>query len=383
MLLKTTSRSDRRPDTVNVDRLNKLMDRDGLAAVVVRAGHNITYLSGVAFHGTLSRHLDLAGSQRGVVVIWPRNGQPTFVIETTAAGAAEAETWIPNLQIFNGYEESLFDGVAIAIKDLGLGSAKIGFDKNFVGAGFWEVLTRELPKAKLVDATRMLDETRWIKTSAEVAQFRKGASLLDSAYAEVFPTIRAGEKETEVHGRIVGACLSRGAEFTHGIFNSHRNPVIYRGESEFVLQRGDIIRTDYLAYLKGYPGHQSRNAVIGAPSAEQQSDYQKYYDIYQSAAQRLTSGVTAGEIYDLVVQKFAQIGWEYTAGLVGHSVGPWWHQQEPILCRGSQVPLEPGMVVAWEPYLAHWHCQDLYLITDKSPELLSGDFDTSRMFVIE
>jgi Xaa-Pro aminopeptidase len=381
MWLKTI-RTDRRSDTVNVDRLNKLMDRDGLAAVVVRGGHNVTYLSGVSFHGTLARHLDLAGSQRGVVVIWPRHGQPTFVIETTAAGAAEAETWISDLRIFNGYEESLFDGVAAALKELDLDSAKIGFDKNFVGAGFWETLVKELPRASLVDSTHLLDETRWIKTPAEVSHFRKGASLLDAAFAEVFPTIRAGEKETEVHGRLVGACLSRGAEFTHGIFNSHRNPVIYRGESDFVLQQGDIIRTDYLAYLKGYPGHQSRNAVIGTPSAEQSSDYQKYYGIYRSAAERLTAAVTAGEIYDLVVQKFAQIGWRYTAGLVGHSVGPWWHQQEPIFCKGSRVRLEPGMVIAWEPYLAHWHCQDLYLITNRSPELLSADFDTSKMFVI-
>ena len=37
--------------------------------------------------------------------------------------------------------------------------------------------------------------------------------------------------------------------------------------------RGDIVRTDYLAYVKGYPGHQSRNAVIGKPSAQQASDY--------------------------------------------------------------------------------------------------------------
>src|SRR6185437_6958376 len=106
-----TIKSSRRPETVNVERLNKLMDRDGLAAVVVRGGHNVTYLSGVSFHGTLSRHLDLGGSQRGVVVIWPRHGQPAFVIETTAAGAAEAETWIPDFRIFNGYEESLFDCV--------------------------------------------------------------------------------------------------------------------------------------------------------------------------------------------------------------------------------------------------------------------------------
>ena len=68
---------------------------------------------------------------------------------------------------------------------------------------------------------------------------------------------------------------------------------------------------------------------------------------------------------------------------MGHSVGPWWHQQEPIFCRGGRVPLEPGMVVALEPYLDHWHCQDLFLITEHRPELLSPDFDTHRMFVIE
>jgi Xaa-Pro aminopeptidase len=243
-------------------------------------------------------------------------------------------------------------------------------------------MRRSLPNMKMVDSTTLLDEVRWIKTDAEVEYFRKGASLLDSAFSEVFPSIQAGERETEVHGRIIGACLSHGAEFAHGIFNSHRNPIIYRGESAFVLNRGDIIRTDYLAYLKGYPGHQSRNAVLGPPSEKQASDYNKYHEIYQRSTERLVPGVTAGELYEFVVQQFSRIGWDYTAGLVGHSVGPWWHQQDPIICRSSNVPLQPGMVVAWEPYLAHWHCQDLYLITDGPPKLLSPDFDTEEMFVV-
>jgi hypothetical protein len=41
------------------------------------------------------------------------------------------------------------------------------------------------------------------------------------------------------------------------------------------------------------------------------------------------------------------------------------------------------MVVALEPYLAHWHCQDLFLITDDKPELLSPAFETREMLVIE
>jgi Xaa-Pro aminopeptidase len=373
----------RTPNTVNLARLNQALDREGLGAIVVRGGHNATYLSGVAFHGTLARHMDLAGSQRGVVVIWPRNSRPVFVVEVTAAGAAERETWIEQLRVFNGYQESLFDCVSAALKDLGLSMESVGFDKNFVGAGFWEAMSYNLPNMRMVDCTALMDEVRWIKTDSEIECFRNGARLLDAAFAEVFPTVTPGERETEVHGRIVGACLSRGAEFAHGILNSHRNPVIYCGESDFVFNAQDIVRTDYLAYLKGYPGHQSRNAVLGRPSEQQASDYSRYYEIYRSTAQLLVPGRTAGEVYETVVQRFSRIGWDYTAGLAGHSVGPWWHQQDPIICRGSKVPLQEGMVIAWEPYLAHWHCQDLYLITDNTPELLSPDFDTSTMFVID
>lgn len=372
-----------RPIIANVERLNRLMDAAGLTAVVVRGGQNVTYLSGVSFHGTLSRHLDLAASRRGVVVIWPRQAPPVFVLEVTAAGAAARDSWIEQFEVFSGYAESLFDRVANVLSDLGLTRSTVGFDKNAIGAGFWEDIARRLPAMTMLDCSTLMDEARLIKTAAEIELFRTGAALLDAVFAEVLPTIRAGEREREVHGRMIGGCLARGAEFAHGILNSHRNPVIYCGESDFCFARGDIVRTDYLAYVNGYPGHQSRNAVIGKPSAQQVSDYAKYIAIYQATADRLRAGITVGEIYDFVAQQFDKIGWSYEAGLVGHSVGPWWHQQEPIFCRGNRQSLEPGMVVALEPYLAHWHCQDLFLITEGSAELLSPMFDTRQMLVIE
>jgi Xaa-Pro aminopeptidase len=372
-----------RPIAANVDRLHRLMDAAGLAAVVVRGGQNVTYLSGVSFHGTLSRHLDLAASRRGVVVVWPRHAEPVFVLEVTAAGPAARDSWIKKFEIFSGYAEPLFDRVATVLSGLGLERSPVGFDKNFIGAGFWEDVARRLPAMAMLDCSDLMDEARLIKTLAEIELFRGGATLLDAAFAEALPTIRAGERECEVHGRLIAGCLARGAEFAHGILNSHRNPLIYCGESDFAFARGDIVRTDYLAYLQGYPGHQSRNAVIGKPSAQQASDYVKYHDIYLAAADRLRPGVAVGELYDFVTQQFTKAGWSYEAGLVGHSVGPWWHQQEPIFCRGGRQVLEPGMVVALEPYLAHLHCQDMFLITPHAPELLSPDFDTRQMLVID
>ena len=371
-----------RPVIANVDRLHRLMDAAGLAAVVVRGGMNVTYLSGVSFHGTLSRHLDLAASRRGVVVVWPRHADPVFVLEVTAAGPAARDSWIEKFEVFSGYKEALFDRVASVLSDLGLARSPVGFDKNFIGAGFWEDVAKRLPTMAMLDCSDLMDAVRLIKTPAEVARFRAGATVLDSALAEVLPTIRVGQLEREVHAQLIAGCIARGAEFAHGILNSERNPVIYCGESDFAFARGDIVRTDYLAYVNGYPGHQSRNAVIGKPTVQQASDYAKYYDIYQVAADRLRPGVTVGELYEFVVEQFAKAGWTYEAGLVGHGVGPWWHQQEPIFCRGGRQIFEPGMVIALEPYMAHWHCQDLFLITQDKAQLLSPDFDTREMLVI-
>jgi Xaa-Pro aminopeptidase len=373
----------RRSIIANVERLHRLMDEAGLAAVVVRGGENVTYLSGVSFHGTLARHLDLAASPRGVAVVWARSSEPVFVLEVTATGPAQRDSWIERFEIFSGYSEPVFTRVGSVLAALGLAQARVGFDKNYVGAGYWEGLTRQLPGLAMLDCSDLMDDVRRIKTPAEVERFRTSAKLLDGALSEVMPTIRPKQLEREVHARVIAACLARGAEYAHGIFNSERNPLIYCGESDFALARGDIVRTDYLAYVDGYPGHQSRNAVIGKPSAQQASDYAKYYDIYLAAAEQLRPGKVVGEIYDYVTRRFAQIGWTYEAGLVAHSVGAWWHQQEPIFCRGSRHLLEPGMVVALEPFLAHWHCQDLFLITQDKPELLSPDFDTRQLFVIE
>jgi Xaa-Pro aminopeptidase len=367
----------------NVERLHRLMDQAGLAAVVVRGGLNVTYLSGVSFHGTLARHLDLSASPRGVAVVWPRNGSPVFVLEATAAGPAQRDSWIDRFEVFGGYAEPVFMRVGSVLSALGLRRARVGFDKNYVGAGFWEGLSRQLPDLAMLDCSDLMDDVRRIKTPFEIERFRAGAKLLDAAFSEVLPTIRPSELEREVHARLIAACLARGAEFAHGILNSERNPVIYCGESDFAFARGDIVRTDYVAYVGGYPGHQSRNAVIGMPSVQQASDYARYYAIYLAAAERLRPGIAAGEIYDFVAHQFAQIGWTYEAGLVAHSVGPWWHQQEPIFCRGSRHLLEPNMVVALEPFVAHWHCQDLFLITPDKPELLSPDFDTRQLLTAE
>lgn len=372
-----------RPRLANIDRLHRLMERDDLAAVVARSGINVTYLAEFGYPGTLARHLEMASSVRGVAVVWPRSGEPIVIVDPAAEPVTRLRASIERLEVYVPYVETVYSRLADVLRRMGLGRERVGFEKDAVSALHWEDLERALPGLAMVDCAAMLDEVRLIKTPAEVLRFTQAADLLDEAYLEVFPTIRASETEREVHSRMLAACIRRGAGWAHGILNSSTNEAIYCGEGDTAFQRGDLVRTDYVAYVEGYPGHQSRMAVLGRPSAAQRRDYAITRDVHRSAIAGCRPGALASDLYREVVRAFAAHGIRYTASLVGHGVGTWFHQQEPILTQSRDVPLQEGMVLAIEPYRGSWHIQDLVLVTAAEPRLLSARFSTDELFVID
>ena len=140
---------------------------------------------------------------------------------------------------------------------MGLAGERVGFERNYLSKQDWELVQERLPRLSMVDCTAMMEEVRWIKTPGEVALLRNAADLLDDAYLAAFPRLRAGMTERDVHAEIIHQCLKRGAGWAHGLLNSSRNTVSFSGERDTVFHAGDFIRNDYIAYLQGYPGHQS------------------------------------------------------------------------------------------------------------------------------
>lgn len=371
------------PSIANLDRLNRFMDEKKLDAIVARSGTNFTYLAGFAYPGTLARHLDLPDSPRGIYLVWPRKGDPAIVLNAIAEGLTRRDSWIKRIEVYAGYTEPPVEKLVSVLKDMGLANARVGFEKGYVSAKDWTEISGKLPSMAMSDCTATMDEVRWIKTPGEIALLKRGADLLDDAYLEVFPTIKDGEPESAVHGRLVASCIRRGANWAHGILNSSRNTIPYAGESQQPFLKGDAIRTDYVAYLDGYPGHQSRCAVMGKPSPEQITAYRKVRDIYRAACDRCQPGALAGDVYAFVVDAFGKAGMPYHSMLAGHSVGCWWHQQEPVISRGNPIRLEEGMVIAMEPHVDHWHIQDMFVIEKGGPRLISDKFSTDEPFVVE
>ena len=373
--------SQRREVSANIERLNDLMDQHGLAAVVVRSGMNFTYLSGVVYPGTLARLQDLTDSERGVLLLWLRDGQPVIIANSIAAALARRDSWVDRVELHEGYVESPYSKLCEIIREYNLDRARVGFEKNYVSAQHWEAVQSALPSMEMIDCVAMMDRVRWIKTPAEIKLIKRGADLLDDVFLTVFPQVRVGHTERDVHGLMIHECLKHWAGWAHGILNSSANTVAYGGEGDTVFRKGDVIRTDYVAFWDGYPGHQSRNLIFGKPSPQQEREYYGNREIYLGAIERCLPGARVGDIYDYVMREFEKRSWPYKSLLVGHGVGPWWHQQEPILCRGSDTLLEEGMVLALEPHLDHWHLQDMIVVRERGPELLSDKFSTAEPFI--
>ena len=226
----------------NVDRLHRLMDEEGVSAIVARSGKNFTYLTGFAYPGTLARHLEFPDSPREVMLVWPRTGDPVMVLNSYAAPLARRDSWLERIEVVDDYAESPYERATDVLRQLGLARETIGLEKSYVSADRWEEMGRLLPGARIVDCTDLMDRVRWIKTPEEVAALEAGARLLDEAYLEVLPTVRPGDTERLVHSRIIESCLRRGANWAHGILNCSRNTVAYGGESDMAFEAGDIIR---------------------------------------------------------------------------------------------------------------------------------------------
>jgi Xaa-Pro aminopeptidase len=371
-----------RPIIANVERLHEFMDHARLAAVAVRSGQNFTYLSGIAYRGVLARHLDLTDSPRGVLLLWPRRDAPVVILNKLIEPLTLRDSWVRRAEVYDAYQESPYRRLAEVIKAMGLHEERIGFEENYISAAHWKELQAFLPRVQMIDCMAMMNQVRWIKTPGELNLLKKAADLLDDAYLEVFSTIRPGDTEREVHGRIVASCIRRGADWAHGILNSGSNMIPFAGEGDTVFRAGDVVRTDYVAYVHGYPGHHSRNAVLGGPSAEQRRAYVAVRDIYRSTIDRCRPGVRAGDIFDYVIDEYHKHGWTYgPGGHVGHSVGPWWHQQDPMLTSGNATLLEEKMMLALEPHRKPWHIQDMIVVRRSGPELVSDKFPTDEPFV--
>lgn len=377
--------TDRR-DLLNMDRLNADMAEKGLDGVVALSQSNVTYTGGVLMPTSLM--------ELWTFVATTAEGNQGVVVNEAEGYLFREYSWIEDVRSFrfaSSRVESNQQAIALLadmLQDMGLGEGRLGIEKTYLPVVYWEELVERVPRAEFVDASNVFEYARLVKTPTEIELFRLAAYYTDKAIQTAFALAKPGDTEKAIASQMQAIVLRLGASelgYAHIHSGAHAN-VIHAWPMGKPLEPGEVVHVDFGGIFGGYCTDVSRNAIVNRADPDQEAIYRRLWEIEQLVFEHIRPGTVAGELFDIAQRAFEEAGLLYPWGTFGHSLGLRVHEGFHI-SHGSDVVLEPGMVIAIEPThveqgKARYHLEDNLLITEDGVELLSNFMDTERLFVI-
>ena len=234
-------------------------------------------------------------------------------------------------------------------------------------------------RGRVVPTSDLVERLRASKSAGEVASIRAAAELAQEAFAEILPTVKAGERELDVAARLECALRRRGSEwhpFQTIVASGPRSALPHARTSHRQIGAGEWLLLDFGAQVDGYCADLTRTVAMGRADERQREVYELVRAAQERARLQLRAGMSGREADALARDLLTTRGYGDAFGhSLGHGLGLEVHEA-PRLAPTVDAPLPAGAVVTVEPgiYLPGWGGvrleDDVYLGAD-GPELLS------------
>ncbi len=371
-----------------VGKVRAALAADGLDAIYVTHPANLTYLTGYDMIWNHLRSLTgvLIRADSDTTVFFDERAHTTIVFTTPEIREI---VWLDD----SSYVESI-DVIARELAACGLGKAAIGIEKWGYSphASVVDALEQRIQSlgAKVVDASSLVEEIRFVKSPLEVAHVRKAATIADEAMAAARDAMRPGITETELEGVIMGTMMKAGGGYP-GIrtmvgsgprAGTHHSPPMRRQ-----VNPGDLVFIDFCGCYDRYHVNLNRTFALGEPDPR----WTKLMDESAGCIDAIVAEISVGD----PLSKADELGNAYidAAGLRkyvwwvgGYSLGiaqpPDWcgrHWLKPLE-EAAARDFEAGVVVNFENQFDVWEdwpggsgaaYVDSLLMTDEGLEVLS------------
>lgn len=256
----------------------------------------------------------------GDLVVYTFPGHP-FLVE--AIGFIKA-------MVFKGTAMGMDQAGSIVdrIKELNFEKARIGITPmRFMSAQVYVELLRQLPDAKFIDASDLIQQLRIIKSPIEQEFIRKAGECADKGFKAMLEATRPGVKESELATACETAMVNNGAELgPHLLMGSGswetRSGPICLGGSQRILKKGDIILNEITACYGGYSVQLCRPISIGTPPEDFMQLYEIHREMYRIVVDNLKPGNRTEDIDAKAIQyalkkdptRFGEWNWVLQSG---------------------------------------------------------------------
>ena len=367
---------------INMPLLKLGMEAEGLDVLVAVSQENFTYITQTCL---LSQTI-LPG--RLCVAVVPRDELPSAVVCYCEELQTREDSWIKDIDTYLEFQETPMQALAEHLEERGFGTARIGIEKSFLAARYVEELAASMPEATLVGADRVFDSARAIKTPAEIEILTEAAQATETALQKAFQEARSGDTEKKVADDMASKVLQGGStSFWITLAVGKNTAINHPIPSSKQLTRGEILRVDVGGVFQGYQSDVARTAAIGGVNDEQRSVYTRLREAQRETISAARPGARACDLYLMCKRLLKEKGLSVTSQSVGHSLGIGMHEF-PVLHANEEAEIQQGMVLNIEPAVVDsrgflYHLEDLFVVTEDEPRILTTVMDTEQLFVID
>jgi Xaa-Pro aminopeptidase len=293
-----------------------------------------------------------------------------------------------DVRVWAEFEENAMPVFAGLLKDLGLGSARIGIETDYVPVRDMERLGTLLPDARWEAAYPILNRLRMVKTPRELELMRDLARITDRSIKEALEGVHPGDTEMDLAAAATTNLFRYGAQNFKWLIlaSGERSQFPNVGPTLRKLKRGDVVRLEVFGALDGYHTGICRTAVVQEAPEGVEDIWSNIVACRDLIFETVRAGATGTSVHQKVMARFEQLGWP-PMGFVGHGIGLFVHE-DPYIGPDPDVRLESGMVLGVEPVLLlpgryGFQVKDIVAVEPEGCDVLSDVTNTDRLLVIE
>ena len=328
-----------------VAKLQSLMQKQKMAALLVEAGSTLQYFTGIRWWRSERTTAALIPAEGGVVVVTPFFEEPS--VRETLKISGDVRPWKE--------DESPFDLIASALRDRAPAEGPLAVEAT---TRFF--IIDRLTKAwgagrEVVSGDELVRACRIIKSPAELALMQSANDVTFAALKHLHGRIEAGMHGPDIMKMMVAATEALGGthEFSLVLLNE-ASAYPHGSVKEQTVGKGSVVLVDTGCSVHGYQSDISRTWVFGEPSSRQREVWNTVKRGQELALETAKLGTPVGAVDKAVRAFYEGKGWSKDYGLpgtshrTGHGIGMDVHEP-PYLVRSDTTPLAAGMCFSDEP----------------------------------
>jgi len=244
--------------------------------------------------------------------------------------------------------------LAGALGDLGAGDGVLGVDDWSAGLrpALRQGLQEALPRARLVDASGLVDELRIVKSPAELDCLAASAERTRIGLDAAVAAVRPGIPDQVVAAAGAEAMLAAGSEFMSMqpiVAAGWRSSVIHTNHRRHEIAAGDPVFLEFGACWHRYTAPMMHTVVAGRPSPAMAEVHATCRAVYEALAAHMRPGATfdhAAAAGERALEPAADR--VFFSGVFGYAVGiqfpPSWVEGSGFIARGETRAFGENMV---------------------------------------